>query len=165
MPCDEIPVLMQQNTRIQRIPILAMFCSSSMYQYLSHSMASHPTTPLSCMVSHNGFVLGPLLFILYTADVVLIAALLSSAWCRSSLIRWWYTASALHRRRRQVDAIQSAEIECWQDTIHWAWFTTNTGENKLDTITCWWCLRVPAWCCAWPWRYSWFEVDDEESRG
>jgi len=38
----------------------------------------------------------------------------------------------------------SAEIEYRKDTIHLAWFTTNTGENKQDAITCWWCQCFPA---------------------
>jgi len=64
-----------------------------------------------------------------------------SAWCRCSytalhrlLINWLIKISSssptLHRKSRQVDVIQSAEIEYRLDTIHLAWFTTNAGEKS-----------------------------------
>jgi len=73
----------------------------------------------------QGSVLGPLLFILYTAEVVLIAAqhgidlhsyaddTYIAAGCSSTdASKSAFSASTLHRRSRQVDVIQSAEIEC-----------------------------------------------------
>jgi len=69
-----------------------------------------------------------------------------------------------HQWRRQVNVIYTG----WDWMLKWrnsrGWNLRKCWRNKQDTITCWCCCIVPARRCAWPWRRSWFEADDEESR-
>ena len=126
----------------------------------------------------QGSVLGPLLglFILYTADVALIAAqhgvdlhfyaddiqLYPSCSSTDASMSACSASPQLHQWRWQVDAFLPAEIKCWKDPIHRVWFVTNTSEDKQDTITCRWSWGVPARGCVWPWRCLWLEADDKE---
>jgi len=102
----------------------------------------------------QGSVLGPLLFILYTADVALIAAQ------HGVDLHSYADDTQLHTGCSSTDASKSAvqllhcinKVDKWMsstllrlngDKTHKAWFTTNTGENKQDSVACWWYRCVP----------------------
>ena len=91
----------------------------------------------------QGSVLGPLLFILYTSDVISIAASLgvgahsyaddSQLYLHCLAVDQQSAALKIgwvHRKSRGLNEVESAEAELRQDSIHVAWIQTAVGEDR-----------------------------------